>query len=108
MRLAAKTDANHTAVVQTLRSEGCTVVSTAAMAKGFPDLVVGIAGQTHLIEIKDGSKVPSAQSLTSDQLIFIKHWKGSPVVIIRDCEIARTWAQRIKEIYERDCTGAED
>ena len=108
MRLAAKTDANHTAVVQTLREEGCTVVSTAAMAKGFPDLVVGISGQTHLIEIKDGSKVPSAQSLTSDQLIFIKHWKGSPVVIIRDCEIARTWAQRIKEIYERDSTGAEN
>jgi hypothetical protein len=54
------------------------------MGQGFPDLLVGFRGKTHLLEVKDGAKVPSAQALTDDELWFIGHWKGRPVVIVRD------------------------
>jgi Holliday junction resolvase len=108
MRLAAKVDTNHKDVVKALRKEDCTVVSTAAMGRGFPDAVVGISGQTFLVEIKDGAKPPSARSLTSDQVDFICRWKGSPVVILTDCKIAQTWARRMKEMYGRDSSSPED
>lgn len=100
MRYAARTDANHRAIVKALRSEQASVTSLAAVGKGVPDLLVGIAGETHLVEVKDGAKVPSAQMLTKDQTAFIEAWRGSDVVILRDVDIARTWARRVREKHE--------
>lgn len=78
MRLAAKTDENHQEVVTRLRYYGYAVWSTAAIGKGFPDLIVSNAHEMWLVEIKDGSA-----SMTPDQKDFVAAWRGKPVKIIR-------------------------
>lgn len=86
MRRAAKTDANQTAIVKALRQMGCTVQSLAAVGDGVPDLLVGVCGTTLLIEVKDGSKRPSARQLTPDQQAWHAQWTGGPVAIVIDLD----------------------
>ena len=82
MRRAAKIDANHDQVVSALRAAGATVQTLAAVGKGVPDLLVGFRGQTILMEIKDGRKIPSAQRLTEDQLKWHGAWNGGPLAVV--------------------------
>ena len=49
MRRAARTDENHTAIVQALLDAGCSVQSLAAVGCGCPDLLWGLAGVNGLI-----------------------------------------------------------
>ena len=84
MRRAAKTDANHAQVVQALRDAGCGVLDLARMGEGCPDLLAH--GPTYpwraiLLEVKDGSKPPSARKLTPDQEKFHAAWKGALAVV---------------------------
>ncbi len=84
----AKTDANQAEIVTALRAHGCGVLSLAPMGDGCPDLLVwtpyalgaGLrlktGGQHLLLEIKDGSKPPSARKLTPKQRIFHEWWPG--------------------------------
>jgi hypothetical protein len=81
VRRAAKTDANHDELIQTFRAAGCTVTSTHAVGGGFPDAVVGLAGQNALVEFKDPTKPPSARRLTPDQKRWHAEWKGKAHVI---------------------------
>lgn len=84
---AARTDANHGAVVKAIRSvPGVSVRSTAALGDGFPDLAVGAvrrcrcgrgAPVTVLLEVKDGDKPPSRQRLTADERAFHDGWRGA-------------------------------
>lgn len=88
MRQAAKIDANQAAIVGALRAIGCTVVSLAAVGRGVPDLLVGKAGRTYLMECKDGAKPPSARRLTEDQLTWHGAWRGGPLAVVCDVESA--------------------
>ena len=81
MRKAAKVDGNHSVIVDALRTVGFSVRSTAAIGQGFPDVVCGYGGRTFLVEIKDGSKPPSARNLTPDQVKFRDSWKGDYTVL---------------------------
>ena len=95
MRRRGRVDANHTAIVSLLRSFGCSVISTAGVGDGFPDLVVGFHGVTHLIEIKDGEKSPSKRRLTPDEEDWHSTWQGDPVCILKSLrdaeELVRKW-----------------
>lgn len=92
MRRAAKVDANHAEIVEALLERpGVTVHSLAGVGRGCPDLIVGVEGSTHLIEVKDGDKVPSARRLTPDQRKWIGEWTGSPVAVVLDATEARAW-----------------
>ena len=86
MRKAAKVDANQAQVVSVLRGYGASVQSLAAVGKGVPDLLVGFNGRTCLLEIKDGSKPPSHQTLTKAQLDFISVWRGSSIAIVNSVD----------------------
>ena len=91
---SGRTDANHKAVVQALRSvQGVqvSVTSLANVAKGVPDLLVGVFGKTFLCEVKDGDKPLSRRSLTPDQHRFIDQWNGSKVVILLSAAHAVSW-----------------
>lgn len=76
MRRAAKVDANQAEIVADLRACGVSVHPAHAMGAGFPDLVCGFRGRTVLIEIKDGSKPPSARRLTPAQVEWHDAWRG--------------------------------
>lgn len=86
MRKFGKLDANHNEIVDALRNCGATVVSLASVGNGVPDLLVGFNGRTCLLEIKDGSKPPSGQSLTDAQLDFISKWRGSSIAIVNSVD----------------------
>jgi len=70
---ARKIDSNQTEIVNTFRQLGASVAITSAVGKGFPDLVVGYAGRTMLVEVK--SRVKATH--TPDQLAFQSTWKGN-------------------------------
>lgn len=88
MRRAAKIDSNHAEIVAALRGIGAYVMSLASVGGGCPDLLVGFRGHTFLVEIKDGSKPPSARQLTEAQLKFHREWLGGTLAIVDSPEAA--------------------
>lgn len=88
MRRAAKIDANHHEIVDALRKVGASVHSLAAVGCGVPDLLVGYHGLTHLLEVKDGSKPPSARKLTKDQQDWHRDWRGADVYVVTSVDDA--------------------
>lgn len=82
MRRAGRIDANQNEIVELLRFVGASVAITSGAGNGLPDLIVGFYGETFLLEVKDGSKVPSARKLTADEQFFVDHWTGRPVAIV--------------------------
>ena len=81
MRRAARSDANHGAIVQALLELGCTVQSLAAVGGGVPDLLIGWRGMCLLFEVKDGGKPPSERKLTPDQVRWHRDWRGQVAVV---------------------------
>ena len=88
MRRRARTDRNQTEIVEALRAAGASVYSLAAVGDGIPDLLVGHAGKTALVEIKDGEQPPSKRQLTPDQLKWHGEWNGGTLAVVCDVESA--------------------
>lgn len=88
MRRAAKIDANQVQIVEALRKCGAFVQPLHMVGNGCPDLLVGQAGRTLIMEIKDGSKPPSERRLTPDQQRWHSQWLGGPLSIVTDIESA--------------------
>lgn len=84
MRRAARTDANHQQVRDALRARSWDVIDTSRAGDGFPDLVALKPGRLVLIEVKDGSKVPSKQRLTEAEAKLHARFKaaGVPVIVV--------------------------
>ena len=80
----ARIDTNQKEIVEALRKAGATVVSLASMKHGCPDLLVGYAGETILIEVKKDAK----SKYTSDQLDFLGKWRGGAICRIDSVEAA--------------------
>ena len=86
---AAAVDRNQAAVVAALRKIGCKVYVCSSFGKGFPDLLVGFPDRTlAYVEIKDGSKPPSARKLTPDQVKFHAEWYGWPLFVVTSVDEA--------------------
>lgn len=81
MRRAAAVDQNQAAIVEALRVVGCTVQPLHAVGQGCPDLLCARNGVNYLIEVKDGSKPPSARKLTRDQVLWHDAWRGQVAVV---------------------------
>jgi hypothetical protein len=85
-RRACRQDQNHKAVFDALVSAGCVCTNTHMVGSGFPDICVGFRNdhghpRIILIEVKDGSKVPSKQKLTEDEQSWWNHWPGDAYVV---------------------------
>ena len=91
MKRAARTDKNHTQIVSVLRRLGFSVLSLAAVGKGCPDILCAKRGANYLLEIKDGTKPPSARRLTDDQHKFYQNWTGQ-YQVIKSVEEVIEWA----------------
>ena len=82
MRKRARRDSNHTDIVGTFKACGCTVLDTASLGNGAPDIIVAINKKhTICIEIKDGTLSPSRRVLTLDELTFMQTWKGQYEIV---------------------------
>ena len=96
-RRAPRLDANQDVIVHALcAAPDVSVCSLAGVAAGCPDLLVGIQGVTHLVEVKDGAKPPSRRTFTPDQRRWMARWHGAPVVVLTDDATARAWVQRVR------------
>lgn len=87
-RRAAKTDANHAEIVAHFRSHGWSVLNVSQL-KHCCDIFVSKGGETIAIEIKDGSKIPSARKLTEGEKKFKRCWQGKYAVIENTEEVDR-------------------
>lgn len=81
MRRAARTDANHAAIVAAFRRLGYSVLDLSRVGQGCPDLLVARGGVSILVEVKDGAKTPSRRALRRSQIDFVGRWKGRTVVV---------------------------
>lgn len=81
MRRAAKTDRNQIEIVSALRELGASVALLHQCGGGIPDLLVGFEGRNLLLEVKDGSKKPSAQKLTACQVQWHQGWLGQAAIV---------------------------
>ena len=86
MRRAARRDDNEKDIIQAMRTEGAYV--KVINDEGLFDLLVNHRGETMLIEVKDGSKPPSARRLTEAEQKFHHEWPGSDLYIINSVEEA--------------------
>jgi hypothetical protein len=99
-RHAKARDGNEPQIVEALRRGGASVhrIDTPC------DLLVGIAGRTHLVEVKRplGPKGGMKdRNLTPDQRRFRENWKGSDLEILRTVDDAADWIKRKKVRYQR-------
>jgi Holliday junction resolvase len=87
-RHARRVDANQSQVVDELRARGWFVFSLAATGRGCADLLIARKGVMKLIEVKDGSKIPSARKLTTKDALFAFHMQQAGCPVIRVESIA--------------------
>lgn len=81
MRKASRVDANQAAIVAALRKVGASVLHLHQLGHGAVDIIVGFAGENLMMEIKDGTKPPSARKLTPDEQKFHSDWRGQICVV---------------------------
>lgn len=76
----ARVDKNQPEIVKAFRSLGWYVLIVSQL-KNCCDIIVSKGGRTICIEIKDGSKPPSRQKLTSGELKFQSEWQGEYMIV---------------------------
>src|SRR5687767_8958362 len=81
MRLRNRRDGNHADIVRELRKAGRRVLDLSRVGGGCADLLVGWGGGMVLMEVKDGSKPPSARELREGQEEFRRLWVGHVVTV---------------------------
>ena len=75
MRLAARKDDNHTEISNAFERLGWSVLDIHQIPN-CADILVGKWKLSIVIEIKDGSKPPSKQKLTTGEMAFRDRWRG--------------------------------
>ena len=96
MRRAAKRDANHQEVADAFRALGCSVFETDRIGEGFPDLLVGLLGQTFPIEVKNPATHYGRGGLNKKQSAFAAAWRGSPITVITSEIEAEAFVQNVR------------
>jgi hypothetical protein len=96
MRRAAKRDANQPEIVAALRKVGVFVVDLAGVADGIPDIMCGWHGSWKLLEIKDGTRIPSQRQLKPKQVIFHADCaeRGLPCYVVKSVDEALSLFRR--------------
>lgn len=90
-------DTNHADIVKVYRDAGCAVLDLTAVpqfskeAEGCPDLLVGIAGENELVEVKtkDGD-------LRKSQVTWHTDWRGKTPVVVRTRDEALEHIGRVR------------
>lgn len=78
-----RVDVNQKEIIAFFRECNCSVVDLHAVGKGCPDLLVAIAGQNILVEVKS-----KKGKLTPAQIEFHAQW-NAPIEIIRNVNEAK-------------------
>jgi hypothetical protein len=89
--MLAQADGNQAEIVAVLRAAGCSVQSLHAVGGGVPDLLVGRAGLTFLLEVKRliGKRKPHAAPMKDTQVAWHRAWRGQVAVVTTPEEALR-------------------
>ena len=79
-RRAARVDDNQPEIVAALRKTGWTVLIISQL-KNCCDLIISKNGRVVAIEVKDGSKPPSARKLSEGEAKFRDEWQGEWMLV---------------------------
>lgn len=96
MGYAKRADRNQQEVMNAYRGLGCSVESIHRLGHGIPDLLVGVAGVTDVVEVKDGNG-----ELTEDEREWHAAWRGSKRVVRTLEEVG----QHVRELKARRNDG---
>lgn len=94
MRRYGRVDGNHREIVKALRAAGASVLSAAGLGAGAPDLVVGYAGVTFLLEVKRPEALTHAlrslrEKVTAErQSEWREKWRGRVPAVVHSIEEA--------------------
>lgn len=105
---ARRVDKNHGELIALFRKAGCSVLDTSRLGDGAPDCTIGYGGISLVVEIKDGTRVPSQRQLTDDERRFAEGWKGG-YYIIKDADEAMSLVALLRRMAwrTRDITGLD-
>jgi Holliday junction resolvase len=92
VRRAARVDNNHAEIVSEFKRLGVSVIDLSRVGGGVPDLCVGVAKETALVEVKKNAKA----KFTPDQLDFMTWWNGRPVYRVNCIEDAQYVVLQLK------------
>jgi hypothetical protein len=93
IRGGARKDANHDEIVAAFKSVGANVIDLSNESFGVPDLLVGLGGETHLIEIKNPKTAYGRRGFTKSQAAWADEWRGGPVALVTDVDSALRFAR---------------
>lgn len=75
-------DCNHAEIVEAFQRLGWSVLDTAEMGRGVPDLVIGDRSHgTHMVEIKNTKTYYGRKGLSKSQKAFTERWQGAVYVV---------------------------
>ena len=84
MRHAARVDANQAAIVSALRNKGASVY----LIKLPVDLLVGYAGKTALVEVKNPASRYGRAGANANQASWMASWQGGTAAVLDSVEAA--------------------
>jgi len=90
----AKKDAIHDDACKFLHDVGGSVFDSHEVGHGLGDALVGLAGETDILEFKTGD-----EPLTPAQQKFHATWRGRPPVVLRSMAAVKEWA--LRTLHER-------
>jgi len=107
-RYARKQDANHRAVVNALRVAGASVEAIQGARAGLPDLIVGVAGVTELVEVKPPVAVTARRELRDSQSDWHAAWRGRRPVVLRTTKEAFDLVARLRGVLtSKECDASD-
>jgi len=86
-----RTDANHAEIMQAFKKLGASVLDLSRVGMGCPDLLIGIANTSALVEVKVGNA-----KFTPAQETFMTNWQGGTVSRIDSPEAAERLVKCMK------------
>lgn len=98
-------DKNHDQMVSVFEQMGCSVLETHTMGGGFPDLVLGLIGQTILVEVKNPETGYGRKGLSESQRKMSDAWRGSKVNVVSTEDEAIDLIQRVRGRFEQQGAG---
>ena len=86
-----RTDANHAEIMQAFKKLGASVLDLSRVGMGCPDLLIGVANTSALVEIKVGNA-----KFTPAQETFMVNWQGGTVSRVDSPEAAKRLVKCMK------------
>jgi hypothetical protein len=86
-----RTDANHAEIMQAFKKLGASVLDLSRVGMGCPDLLIGVANTSALVEVKVGNA-----KFTPAQETFMANWQGGTVSRIDSPEAAERLVKCMK------------